>query len=231
MDWAKLVSFSCVLQVGYSSPSQPGIMRDLDLSLAEVPSCNRVFILLTGTTGRWVLNWLWACPYAVLCLWLDTNHWSNARSYCQWYRGRLCRPKMRKCWSQFVPVGWACRIWHVPKLDRQQRDHSYDLQFSLGSVWQSCAWLLLFCLLRHADNGNIRSSLHSWISPDNIFPGWPLSYARVCSSIPSSTTYSVILWFRVISRRTFGGLTSDGSQLDVESAFFHMWWLHKATTC
>jgi len=35
MDWAKLVSFSCVLQVGYSSPSQPGIMRDLDLSLAE----------------------------------------------------------------------------------------------------------------------------------------------------------------------------------------------------
>ena len=105
MDWAKLVSFSCVLQVGYSLPSQPGIMRDLDLSLAEVPSCNRVFILLTGTTGRWVLNWVWACPYAVLCLWLDTNHWSNARSYCHWYRGRPCRPKICKCWSPIQSCG------------------------------------------------------------------------------------------------------------------------------
>jgi len=32
-------SFEFGISVGYSSPSQPGIMRDLDLSLAEVPSC------------------------------------------------------------------------------------------------------------------------------------------------------------------------------------------------
>lgn len=38
----KLISSSCILQVGYSSPSQPGIMRDLNLSLAEVPSCKAV---------------------------------------------------------------------------------------------------------------------------------------------------------------------------------------------
>ncbi|CAD6232295.1 unnamed protein product [Miscanthus lutarioriparius] len=31
----KLISSSCILQVGYSSPSQPGIMHDLNLSLAE----------------------------------------------------------------------------------------------------------------------------------------------------------------------------------------------------
>jgi hypothetical protein len=31
----------CALQVGYSSPTQLGIMRDLHLSLAEVPTADR----------------------------------------------------------------------------------------------------------------------------------------------------------------------------------------------
>lgn len=37
-------------------------MHDLDLSLAEVPSSNRLLLLLTGSTGHWVV-----CPATYSC--------------------------------------------------------------------------------------------------------------------------------------------------------------------
>lgn len=94
------------LQIGYSSPAEAGIMKDLDLSVADVCISFESFFHLSQTFSSpllWLTLFSW---WAVLGFRFNSDSWRNDRCASKWETSRSLRSQSGKCCCLYQSLGF-----------------------------------------------------------------------------------------------------------------------------